>query len=250
MGIFAFHYLTGAETDLAVTQFESIADRALTEAKSIALQKRWSTITMASIVSELCPNATAWPFVTVPGFERMVGNLLSTSSNINMAFAPMVLPEQLAEWEDFIYDFYENTRKPPFPNGTAVSPFGKGVWGTSNPFHLNSRFHDNGLSTTWGSPNQFLFPITHADEGKEVLLLFNMYGYQNLGRSIDDMVECSVERAADEGASGVLFDESDCGSMTEMESYFRGPTQGPRSTIMQPIYAANNPTTVRSSRYD
>jgi hypothetical protein len=133
LGFVAHKYLTEAETQLAENQFESIADRALAEALRIAQQKRWATVTMASIISEFFPDAQAWPFVAVSGFEMILGNLLKTSSSVNMAFAPFVLPEQLAEWEDYIYDFYENTRNPPLPNSTAFSSFGRGVW-AFNPF--------------------------------------------------------------------------------------------------------------------
>ena len=104
-GFVAHKYLTDAETHLAENQFESIADRALAEALKIAEPKRWATITMASIISEIFPNADAWPFVAASGFDTILRNLLNTSSNVNMAFTPLVLPEQLAAWEDYIYDF-------------------------------------------------------------------------------------------------------------------------------------------------
>jgi hypothetical protein len=41
----------------------------------------------------------------VPGFERIVQNLLKSSSGVDMGFVPIVKSEEAAEWENFAYDF-------------------------------------------------------------------------------------------------------------------------------------------------
>jgi hypothetical protein len=52
-------FMTDSETDLAETQFESIADRALDAAVGITLRKRLGTVSMASIVAYQFPNTEA-----------------------------------------------------------------------------------------------------------------------------------------------------------------------------------------------
>jgi hypothetical protein len=78
LGYVTYHQIKQAEEDLATNMFDSIASRALNGAIRTAEQKRWSAITMASIVAELHPSADEYPFVVVPGFERMADNLLNT----------------------------------------------------------------------------------------------------------------------------------------------------------------------------
>jgi hypothetical protein len=162
-------FLTEAETKLADTHFDSIADRALTEASGILLAKRWATITLASLVAEIHPNASSWPFITVPGYQRIVNNLLNTTSSQDMAVSVVVRPEQLAPWENFIYEYYEEQH---FPNTTAVSPFGRDVWVLNAT--TGERYHDTG-ELQYPSPNKILTPIVHVDEGAEPVLLFNLH---------------------------------------------------------------------------
>jgi hypothetical protein len=214
LGYAANFFLTRSETELALTQFESIADRALTEASKIAFQRRLSALTMASIASEMNPYADDWPFVIVPGFERIVQNLLNASSGKDMGFAPFVTKEQQADWEDFAYDFFERTRTPePFPPGTGTSSFGKGIWAINKsndaPDH---RYHDTAGATLYGSPNEIFTPILHTDEGANPLLLFNVHFEPVRGKSIDNMIDCSKQRAT----SKEYIDEHSCGIITSM----------------------------------
>jgi hypothetical protein len=208
LGYTAHHVTKQAETDLTETQFESIVHRALTEALVIAEQKRLSTITMASMVSEMYPDADKWPFVTVRGFERIANNLLKTVSSADMGFVPFVYPEKQSEWEDFIYNFYETERDPPMPNGTAVSSFGKGVWTRNrNLGTSDNKFHDMGNYTVYGSPNKLVTPVAHVKDGPHPILLFNLHSEPSRGRAIDDMIACSKERAA----RGKDISDNDCG---------------------------------------
>jgi hypothetical protein len=162
LGVLTWYFLTGAEKELAEAQFESIADRALNGAYEIAIRKRLGTISMASVVAQMRPDADIWPFITIPGFETISNNLVATSSGRDMGLAPLVTPEQLADFEDFIYDFYENKRDPPFPNGTATSSFGKGVWGIDPSFGTSDkRYHETDGTTSYDSPHKIFAPVIH-----------------------------------------------------------------------------------------
>ena len=243
LGFVAYLFLHQAETRLAEAQFDSIADRALTNAVVIAQQKRWSAITMASFVGQLLPDAEKWPFVTVPNFEIIVNNLLNTSSNEDMGFVPFVKPEQQEEWEDFIYRFYSQDRKPePFPPGTAMSSFGKGIWATNPALDTaDKRYHDFGNFTSYGSPNQILTPVTHVDEGRDRVLLFNLHSEPNRGKALDNILACSQARDI-KIASAI-----DCGAITDMLIFRKSPTRGPSALIFTPIYPGNNQSEVSIS---
>ena len=208
LGFTANHFLTNAEDDLANSQFESSADRALNEALVITRQKRWSAVTMSSIAAQVLPDAGAFPFVTIPGFEKLTYNLLKTSSNEDMGFVPFVRPDELAEWEDFIYNYYDTSTDPVFPNGTGVSSFGKGVWATNPSLDApDKRYHDKGTKTPYGSPYDILAPITQLNNGPHPVLLFNLHFEPTRGQSLDRMIACSEERAV----SGGNLSSLDCG---------------------------------------
>jgi hypothetical protein len=239
LGYLAHHILTDSETDLAEAHFTSIADRALEEAVRVSLQRRWSAVTMATVVSEMNPNAEAWPFVTVTSFERIVKQLLAASSGRDMGFAPIVPIEQLPDFEDFAYDFFDKR----FPNQTdtvGISSFGKGAWGIDRTLGApDNRYHDVNGTTKYGSPNKIATPILHTDEGVHPLLMFNVHFQKVTGDAIDDMIECSRQRAA----RGEVTDEHKCGIITPIVNNVKyGGRFG--ATIMQPIYPANNRTTV------
>jgi hypothetical protein len=119
LGFLSYYFLTQSETVLAVSQFESIAGRALSASQEIVLRKRLGTISMASVIANALPDPKAYPFVFLNGYEEVSSNLIVTSSGRGMGFCPLVTPAQLEDFETFAYDFYENTRMPTFPNGTA-----------------------------------------------------------------------------------------------------------------------------------
>lgn len=80
LGFLAHHFLTASERSLARTQYESVTDRALTEAASLVNSVRWSLVTLARTIGTLHPDAAAWPFVVVPNYEVTVRSLLRASS--------------------------------------------------------------------------------------------------------------------------------------------------------------------------
>ena len=231
-GYLSFRFLNQAEQDIAKQQFASIADRALSEARQIALGKRWAIATAAAMISENYA-AAPWPFVTITGFERIVSHLLRTSRNYNMGFAPMLRPDQAPLWEEFMFDYYYTERG--FPNSTALNSFGAGIWGLSGSLNTtaSNRYHDDGRSTLYGSPNQVLFPVAHANEGLSNVLMFNLHSEPNRGRAIDKMIECI------ESKEGVETSETSCGVITNMLEFFKYTVEGPSSLMFQPITVQN-----------
>ena len=157
LGTAAYFILDNAEYNLATTEFYSSSERAMAKAQEITLRKRLGTVTMSSIAHNIHPDADAWPFVTIRGYEETAQNLIATSSGREMGFCPLVLPEQLTAFEDFAYNYYYHDRQPePFPNTTAQSEeFGRGVWGMTVDSEGNKmRYHEVDGSTSWNSTRQ------------------------------------------------------------------------------------------------
>jgi hypothetical protein len=176
LGYLSHYVLSQAEHTLAVSQFDSIAERALVAAQQKTERKRLGTISMASIASNMLCNDKDWPFVVDPGFEEMANNLINTSDGRKISFVPIIQPGELSTWEDFAYDYYEYTREPPFPNGTGVSSFGKGIWGVNRSLDSpgDRRYHDTNANSTYGSPYQIFTPILHQNFGPHRVIMLNI----------------------------------------------------------------------------
>jgi hypothetical protein len=240
-GAVAHYALTGAEISLAVTHYESICDRILEEAVAIAERKRLGTLSMASVVAQMHPIAKIWPFVTFPGYEIIATNIIATSSGQAMGVAPLVRPDQLEDFETFIYDYYETKGDLTFPNGTITSSFGKGIWGI-NPI-LNTSDHRYRImdgSTTYGSKYDVITPIITHNDGYNSVLLFNSHSEKIRGLAIDSILDCSNVRAASLNPDSII-----CGKITGiLELVGNQVSLGPGSVLMQPIYPVYDPTKV------
>lgn len=193
---------------------------------------------MASIAANANPDASQWPFVTMRGYEEITQNLIETSSGREMGFAPLVTPEQLADFEDFAYNYYFNVREPPFPtNTTAQSSFGRGVWGFNPALNTSdNRYHESDGSTSYDSPNKIFAPILHHNEGPHKALMLNLHFQKTRGVIIDNMIACAQNRKE----SATI--DMECGAITDFliltSQEFR---PGPGALMMQPIYAAASP---------
>jgi len=236
VGFLAHFFLTKAEDQLAASQFESIAERALVNSRQIALRKRHATLSMALMAGNHLPNASQWPNIIIPGFERIATNLLATSSGREIGLAPFVTPSQLPSFEQHAYDFYQNSRKPqPFPNGTAVSWFGNGVFGYNDSVIINtpsSRYRETSGSTQYDSRYPILAPILHHNEGPHQSLMLNLHFEKTRGELIDSIIDCS-------GESQRVGKILECGGITDFLSLTSQQQEtGPSAVLMEPIFPA------------
>lgn len=248
-GFLSYYLLAESEDSLAEAQFVSIADRATWSALENSQRKRLGILSLASAIGGANPDASQWPLVTLNNYETIASNLIATSKGCYMAFAPLVKPEELEEFENFAYDFYRSSRKPePFPDGTAQSSFGIGVWSMNLELENSTtdmRYHDVDGKTEWGSRNQILAPMLHHVTGPSPNLMMNMHSVPLLGGMIDDMIECTNEKAE----KGESLDS--CALLSppnpNTTSWVQQAEKGPGSAMMQPIYASNNPQKVRTA---
>jgi hypothetical protein len=243
LGFASYRLLRESERDLAESQFEAIAERALSTAFKITLRKRLGTVTMATLAANANPDPDDWPYVTIKGYEDISTNLIETSSGREMGLAPLVLPEQLAQFEDFAYDFYFNEREPPFPNGTATSSFGRGVWGVNPALETSdNRYHESDGSTSYGSPNKIFAPILQHNAGPHPALMLNLHFQESRGVAIDQVIACAEQR---EQSADI---DIECGGITDFITLTSQETRpGPGALMMKPIYPANAPLKVSDS---
>jgi hypothetical protein len=244
-GCLSYFLLTESENELTETQFASMADRAVCSSLENTERKRLGVASMAQVLGGANPDASRWPFVTLNNFENTAMSLIYTSKGCRMAFAPLVRPEDLKAFEEHAYAYYETSRTPqPFPNGTAVSSFGKGVWGMDPSLDTpDKRYHEIDGSTGWGSPNNIMAPILHHSTGANDKLLMNLHYSGMLGPMIDNMILCATEREMNgkpmDGCTAIAGVTN-----PNATSWVQGIESGPGTVMMQPVYPSNDPTTV------
>jgi hypothetical protein len=240
-GVMAHFALTSSELALAESHFHSISDRLLGEASALAERKRLGTLSLSSVVAQLVPDATIWPFIQLAGYEVIANHIIAASSGQFMAVAPIVEEDLLEDFETFIYDYYENKRNPSFPNGSATSAFGKGIWGYDPTLNTSDhRYRITNGSTVYGSKYNIITPMIAHNQGYNPALLFNSHSEKTRGLAIDSMIECSKNRAASSDPKSII-----CGKITDiLELVGSTISPGPGAVMMQPIYPANDNTTV------
>lgn len=252
IGLVAHHFLSESEQDLARVHWEGIADRALTAAMDRLAQKRWDTVTLASMAAETLPDATAWPKVFVPGFERLAHDFARGGSTV-FNFAPLVLPQELDEWETFAYQYLHVDRKPiPFDTDVGVSTAGKGVWAYNRTKGKLEQYLDKGglENMSWNSTHNVMFPVlssSYREYGPSGSLMFNLHSVEVRGSAIDRMLDCVVAGQLDQQKGAVslhnLQDQIDL-SCTAMSSKIgkkiRESKDGPSYSFYQPIRAVSD----------
>jgi hypothetical protein len=200
---------------------------------------------MSQVLGGANPDASQWPFVSLNNFENTAMSLIYTAKGCRMAFSPLVQPDYLEAFEEHAYKYYETSRTPrPFPNDTAVSSFGKGVWGIDPSLDTpDNRYHESDGSTGWGSPNTIMAPILHHSSGASGKLLMNLHSSGMMGSMIDNMILCATERAMNgkpmDGCTAIAGVTN-----PNMTSWVQGIESGPGSMMMQPVYPSNDPATV------
>lgn len=243
---FSYTQTAGQEMKLARAQFSAIANRAVESAVGVVHRKRHTTLTMANILSEEFPNATAWPFVYLPGYQRIAGSLAQSGSHEHMGVLPMVSLEQQAEFESFAYDYFYNIRRPKLPNDTALYPFGRGIW-RPNRTAVGGKSHDNDIDIhKKRSSNPIIVPLFHALESsndqRENIRLFNFYAEPIRRKTIDDIRECAnyttnynIINNSSNLASTTLSIQDECNKMSDFVVLKRFINRGPASLILQPV---------------
>ncbi|CAB9528613.1 sensor kinase/phosphatase LuxQ [Seminavis robusta] len=236
LGLGAYSLQNSAEVTLAQSHFDAIAERAVISAKDLTLRKMLGAITLTSIYSNLCPNAQDWPFCYLQGFEQVGRNLVATSRGRGVAFAPIVQPEQVAEFEDWVYE------QGVFPEGSGISSFGRGIFAFDKSHNTtDGRYHDTTGETTYPSLYQVPIPIIQAlgpDPSKPVLYMLNYHSIEARGVAMDSSFACAKERPTIRPNNTTSFGYAHCGTLTDIT-----PPVGqaePGAVIMLPVFPAND----------
>lgn len=206
-----------------------------------------------------------WPFVTQMDYETVANDIIDTSKGCNIAYGPILTPDQVLDFETYAQDFYQNSRKPePWPEGTGVKVEDRvAVWsmGPDGPVHDAS-----GETAMWNSTRRIIVPMYQHSAGPSGKLMFNMHFSPLLGKTIEDMMTCAEETKVliqehelkysnlgeEDEAPPPAPSLKDCTMVTELAhnktSFVQGEAMGPGANMMQPISPALNKSEVCNQR--
>lgn len=235
LGFSAYILLTQTERRLASEQFNSFTESALNSAQQIANRQMRGMVTLASVLEAAMPDAKAWPFVHLKNYKIIANNVIDIASGVldtHMGFMPIVYPDQLAAFEDY-----------------AVNVVMKGNAANDRMFGMSASFqsyNETDGSTDWNSTNKIFTPFYQHSHNDDWFLM-NWHSIEARGRLVDEMIECSKERAlemqlhvndTDDG-----FIPRDCSLVTDIvDLNFQPVIETPAAVQVMPVYPANDPT--------
>jgi len=245
LGVGSFFLMQNAESRLAKNRFVSIVQRAEANAHWVTMQKKQASDSLARMFGSSNPDAFEWPFVYMEGYQEISAKLKLITKG-SLSFCPIVIGfgegSQQKQFEDYYYNLYEEWG---YPNGTAQSSFGKGIYGFGYDV-INSkswpdyRYPVLSNYTKHGTPNpgNIMVPLVQSDYGDHPALMLDVQFEYNRFITTQTVMDCSKERKMSQNST------IDCGSITDMiwqATNAEDVVSGPTGILYSPIYPRNDP---------
>ena len=151
-------------------------------------------------------------------------------------FVPLVLPSEVASFESFAYNYYEQ-HPDLYGSDPARSEFGRGIYSYGRTNYTDGRFHDTTGRTYWQSDKLYLAPalqVTAPNEPLDVtnegLMINTRFNDVLCGNAHDRIIDCAAERNST---------AETCSMLTGLNTLTMYSDPYPRAYVIQPIFAAN-----------
>jgi hypothetical protein len=157
-----------------------------------------------------------------------------------MVVSPMVLPEQIATFEEFAYAYFD-AHPDEYPPNAGTSAFGRGIWNVSehSPYpdhrvHDTSGVRHNSTRVFVAPILQIVAPSLPRRHTQDVLMMNT--------RSMEAICELAQDRILDCAETRVHFNET-CAMLTTITGG-KERRQKPSALVVEPIFAADDPRVV------
>ena len=236
-GTVSYFALSSYEYQAAVTRFDNLADYAFDTIRHDLSEKESTILAQAKNMAYSKSNISEWPNVLVPGFYDSGYAQRDASSLGSIFFLPIVSPEKLSNFEDFMFDYFlTEPRIGPRGGHTSIGKIGVYRLGPNNVPQRDP----TGVAVSYTSPNAMIVPIAQflfTSHVQPTSLLFNMHSTADFGHAIDAIVDCSRRHnytsAATACANITNFVIRPVGATGDAVKYIT-------SAVMQPIYHNQN----------
>jgi hypothetical protein len=143
--ICGYALLLRLESKLERSQYDSLADQLSASAIESLTAKVLSLKSMSTTVGGFCPQQSQWPncSIDMPEFLDMADPIIDVAKMRAIAFAPIISPSQLPEFEAFAYEFLQEDGY----DYLGVFDFGRGVYSVNSTLNASTgepvgRYHD------------------------------------------------------------------------------------------------------------
>jgi len=222
-GFIANSIITKLEREKGEQHYESVAETALTGARSIALRRHDANEAMASIMANAFPDAEQWPYVALNGYESTATMIARLHNSQFHAFLPVVLPDQVEQFNAFAKQVYKQRRVEP---GAGVNTQAFGIWDfatySSNITKVPVKIDEN---STYFTPS-FLGSHDPAQYA-----MFNAASSPYSGAAFHNMMACAAD---------TKNRVKHCSASTDMIPLFNRNSDGPLAVFYSPVLLPNN----------
>jgi hypothetical protein len=246
--VLVYNKSTRTEHEKFEGRFDSVGENALAAVVGRLQQMDLGIQELSSTYSHMFSNASSWPNVAWTGFHPTATLLGKVSSVEGMAIMPIVQPDQVSAYENFINAYYDTDKycnksyyfNPYYPNGE--------IYGLVNNTALVTEFYLDRFGNTTASPNQILAPLaqyTMSLVAGPYQANVNVHGHPLYTAAIDGVISCATSKAKRSSAL------TSCGTISPgarvpyaVEANPHPVTEDVMAVFFHPIYAADDEDTL------
>ncbi|KAJ1433776.1 hypothetical protein B484DRAFT_447076 [Ochromonadaceae sp. CCMP2298] len=221
-GYGAFRLTFEFESRLETVQYNSIAKQLQTAIQDNVRSKVLALKSTAALVSMECPTTAHWPNCSVGplvSYLNITDPIIETINTRTIAFAPIITPAQVSEFEAFAYDFFESNGYPDL----GITEDIRGISSVNYSSDDLHRFHDTEGYQEGG--HKVLTPVLQIGnlDTNTPAVMFNLYSQAARVSAIDHMIDCFA-------AGG-----TECTSITDIIHLVQDPVFRPAVLILHPV---------------
>lgn len=192
----AYTILKATEEEVGIQTYQSIALSATTGARAIALRKYQSSEVMATLIGQILPNETDWPFISIDGYIPISQKVATLTSSTTQSLMALVDPADARAWENHTAQVYKAQGR---PETTGYSQFGYGIWrpdpNKENKTYSDGRVHDITGENEWGGKHKIMAVLMMHNLPGSKSQMYNLYSEKSRGEHIDSMFDCIAENS-------------------------------------------------------
>ena len=223
-GFFSFMLMWNAEDTIYRDNFSASAEEITDKITSLLKSVADDGSTLSNMHAVFYPEESQWPHAYINGFTDIASTLSAAAPPFGGIYVmPIVYPENVSAFEDYMQDAYNADRD--ISHSAGTHEFGFGIFGVNKT--TSETYHD--VKGARLGENRFLTPVTsYVDFYDFDSHMWNAYSdYELFSKGVDGVYSC------------ILAGNSSCQALLESDN--SGPVPG--TLIITPICPRNSRNT-------
>jgi hypothetical protein len=231
--------LEQAEYSLFLSRYNSVSDNAIASVANSLSRMNLNIRELSVTYGHIFPSKELWPNAAWKGFHPTADLLSNISSIGGMGILPLVNPEQVQSYQDFISSFYDSDPycdrsayiNPTYPNGE--------IWS----FNYSSDYPFKPFPNQLENTTQILTPVTQYTFSSILgphSVSYNLHGDRGYTQTIDIVINCTIGQDYD-------FASASCGTISPAAPVPFPSAEDPSPRVddmvavfLHPIFPADN----------